>query len=175
MGEDKSLLLYQGCSLLRRTYDLARPSVDAVYVVTSWRDRYASLLPTDCHWIDEPSPQGPLIAFALVLPAIATDWILLLACDLPRLDRQTLAHGIAQLPSVDKGAIAFLPRHAKGWEPMGGFYRRHSLDSLIPYVASGGRSFQCWLSHQRIQEWHLPNPQALFNCNTPDDWQSLSP
>lgn len=173
MGEDKALLIYRGRSLLRRTYDLARQVADPVCVVTPWRDRYAAFLPDDCCWIVESTPQSPLVGFALALPAIATDWILLLACDLPRLDLQILVRGISQLPSVEEGAIAFLPRQAKGWEPMGGFYRRQALGSLAAYLSSEARSFQGWLATQTVQQWKISDPHALFNCNTPADWQRL--
>jgi len=174
MGRDKALLCYQGLPLLRRLYDLAQLFADPVYVVTPWRDRYAAILPENSQWIAESLPtQGPLVGFASALPHIQTDWILLLACDLPRLTPESLAEGVQQLASVPDSAIAFLPRHAKGWEPLCGFYRRKGLSSLLAYIAIGERSFQWWLANQSVQEWVMENPQTLWNCNTPADWQAL--
>ena len=174
MGRDKALLPYQGFPLLRRVYDLAQLFADPVYVVTPWRDRYASILPDNSQWIVEPLPtQGPLVGFALSLPPITTEWIVLLPCDLPRLTSEFIAEGARQLASVEDSAIAFLPRHTKGWEPLCGFYRRKGLSSLSASIAAGERSFQRWLASQTVQEWVVENPQTLWNCNTPDDWQLL--
>ncbi len=175
MGQDKASLFYQGSPLLRRVYDLAREMADPVYVVTPWRDRYQSILPDNNLWINEPLPtQGPLWGFALALPQLTTEWILLLPCDLPLLSVDLLVDGHAQLAAVEPCAIAFLPRQAKGWEPFCGFYRRSCFADLQVYLASDGRSFQGWLAQQTVIQWTMNNPHALFNCNTARDWQILN-
>jgi len=175
MGQDKASLTYQGSTLLRRIYDLAQDIADPVYGVTPWCDRYRSILPDNVLWVREPLPtQGPLWGFALALSQITTEWILLLPCDLPRLTLEVLAEGKAQLAAVDPTAIAFLPRHSKGWEPLCGYYRQGCWPDLQAYLATGGRSFQGWLADQRVAPWAIDHPQALFNCNTRQDWQSLT-
>jgi molybdopterin-guanine dinucleotide biosynthesis protein A len=175
MGQDKASLSYQGSPLLRRVYDLAREMADPVYVVTPWRDRYQSILTDNNLWINEPLPtQGPLWGFALAIPRLTTEWILLLPCDLPLLSADLLGDGHAQLAAVEPRAIAFLPRQAKGWEPFCGFYRRACFADLQAYLASDGRSFQGWLAQQTVTQWQMNNSNALFNCNTVRDWQILN-
>jgi molybdopterin-guanine dinucleotide biosynthesis protein A len=78
------------------------------------------------------------------------------------------------LAAVEPRAIAFLPRQAKGWEPLCGFYRRTCFADLQAYLASDGRSFQGWLAQQTVTQWQMNNPHALFNCNTVQDWQILN-
>lgn len=175
MGHDKALLTIQGISLLRRVYEAAQPCASDIYVVTPWPERYQSLVPPTCRFIQEsPLPRetqshGPLVGFAQGLAQVRTDWVLLLACDLPGLKAavlQTWVQGLAQVPEA---AVAYLPRHPKGWEPLCGFYRRRCLSALTDFIATGGRSFQTWLSQQSVQELVLDEVQVLFNCNTPQD------
>jgi molybdenum cofactor guanylyltransferase len=175
MGQDKALLIIQGVPLLRRVYDVARQCAAEVYVVTPWQSRYQSVLPDTCQFISEivstsdGTPHGPLPGFAQGLALIQTEWVLLLACDLPYLQVSILQAWVSTLAAVDQRTIAALPRHQKGWNPLCGFYRQGCLSSLNQFIAEGGRSFQHWLANQPVQELLLTAPQMLFNCNTPAD------
>ena len=121
-----------------------------------------------------PLPHGPLIGFAQGLAQVQTSWVLLLACDLPRLQVEVLQEWADELDRVEEEAIALLPRHAKGWEPLCGFYRRRCLPDLINFVQQGGRSFQHWLAQHTVQLLPLPEgSQILFNCNTPADLDAV--
>jgi molybdopterin-guanine dinucleotide biosynthesis protein A len=120
------------------------------------------------------------MGFAQVLPQIHTEWILLLACDLPYLHPLVLQDWMQQLPQAGS-AIAVLPQGEKGWEPLCGFYRTQCLPSLQAFIRDGGRSFQAWLSQERVHTLHF-SPDAdqaqrqhrmLFNCNTPAELAAL--
>lgn len=173
MGKDKALLPIQGVPLLRLVCDIASALCDPVYVVTPWQERYQDLVPATCQFIREvPLPHGPLVGFAQGLAQVQTDWVLLLACDLPRLRVEVLQDWAARLNSVEE-PIALLTHHAKGWDPLCGFYRRSCLPALTDYINQGGRSFQHWLAQHPVQVLPLPDAQMLFNCNTPADLASL--
>ncbi|BAY94373.1 MULTISPECIES: molybdenum cofactor guanylyltransferase [unclassified Tolypothrix] len=198
MGEDKALLKIQGIPLLERVCTIAQACADTVYIVTPWPERYQNLLLPDCKFIQEspsspvpspqypvpstqspipspqspipnPQPHGPLIGFAQGLAQVHTDWVLLLACDLPRLRVEVLQEWIARLDTVGDDAIAALAHHAKGWEPLCGFYRQRCLPQLLEFINQGGRSFQQWLKQNSVQVLPLLEPEMLFNCNTPED------
>ena len=179
MGQDKALLTYQGTSLLTRTCHLALTFAWPVYVVTPWGDRYQAHLPPGCILLPEVWPDdgltapGPLWAFAQVLPHLSTDWVLLLACDLPRLTASFLQSSYQQLAQVSPQALAYISRGTQGWEPLCGFYRVSGLETLQSFIAQGGRGFQGWLNQIEVAELTLADPQLLFNCNDPQDWQSL--
>lgn len=164
MGRDKALIEIDGVPLLKRTYEAAKHCTDAIYVVTSWRDRYQSIL-SGVQWIEESAPRSPLVAFAEAFEQISTDWALLLACDLPRLTGETLQDLTTQLGETS----IVVARSQEGWEPLCGFYHRDCLPSLRNYLASGQRSFQDWLDSETVQELNVSDRQILFNCNTPDD------
>jgi molybdopterin-guanine dinucleotide biosynthesis protein A len=179
MGQDKALIPIQGVPLLQRVYSVAEACADTVYIVTPWPERYQHLILPRCQFIQEiPFPsfislsspnQGPLVGFAQGLALIQTEWVMLLACDLPKLRVEVLQEWIAGLDRVDNEAIAALTHHPKGWEPLCGFYRRRCLPQLLEFINQGGRSFQQWLQQYPVQVLSLPESEMLFNCNTPQD------
>lgn len=173
MGRDKARIEINGVPMLRRVYDAARSCSREIYVVTSRVEAYRSLLPLDAKFMAEIEPRGPAIAFAQALPHLSTEWVLLLACDLPQVEGVHLKNWTTLLDRVPSDAIALLPKHEKGWEPLCGFYRRTCLPKLAHFIDQGGSSFQKWLSNQLIQELPVSAPQALFNCNTPDDLEQV--
>jgi molybdopterin-guanine dinucleotide biosynthesis protein A len=174
MGRDKALIEIQGVPMVRRVYDAARTVSDVVYVVTPRVEQYRSLLPSDARFIAEVEPQGPTIAFAEALIQVSTEWVLLLACDLPQLEGTMLSEWATMLAQVATEAVALLPKHEKGWEPLCGFYRSTCLTELQQFIDQGGRSFQKWLATQVVQELPVSNSFMLLNCNTPDDLQQVS-
>ena len=174
MGQDKALIPVDGQPLLLRVCKVAQVCAPEVLVVTPWGDRYEKILPPGCRLVqesmapDEPS-HGPLLGFAQGMAQVRTDWVLLLACDLPRFDASTLRAWMELLQDVPEEAIALLPRHPKGWEPLCGFYRRQCLPSLEAWIQQGGRSFQRWLDQEQVEPLSVSDPSVLFNCNTPED------
>ena len=183
MGRDKALIEIDGVPLLQRVCNIALHCTPIVYVITFRPEQYRAIVPSDCRLLQEQAspgeatPHGPLIGFAQALEAmqrdgVQTDWVLLLACDLPRLSSTTLQAWGKELEQAGN-AIALLPKAAKGWEPLCGFYRTCCLTSLKAAIAQGDRSFQRWLSQEVVQELSIDNTQMLFNCNTPQDLERV--
>lgn len=182
MGQDKALISVQGVSLLQRTCEQAFGCTETVFVVTSRSETYRPLLPAKCKLIEEvfsetkPLSHGPLVGFAQGLTHVSTEWVLLLACDLPYLETPILQHWFTQRTQTES-AIALLPLTEKGWEPLCGFYRTSCLPSLQAFINQGGRSFQTWLSQETVQaivfsdapQQRQKEHKMLFNCNTPED------
>lgn len=172
MGEDKALIPIFGVPLLKLVYDVAQSCAD-IYVVTPRIESYQHLLP-NCQFIREVPPfGGPLVGFAQGLTQVQTDWVLLLACDLPNLRVEVLQEWANKLDDVKSEAIASLVHHNKRWEPLCGFYRRNCLPNLNQYISQGGRSFQEWLNQHSVDILPLTEPSMLFNCNTPEDLESV--
>ncbi|MFE4106473.1 molybdenum cofactor guanylyltransferase [Almyronema epifaneia] len=181
MGTDKALLVLEGQPLLQKICQIAQGVADPVYVVTPWRDRYRAVVPAGCLLIQETAfdrqdaadfpeiAHGPMVGFMQGLRQVQTEWVLLLACDLPNLQVEVLQQWATGLPHVPPAAIALLPRHDEGWEPLCGYYRRSCLTGLESFVAAGGRSFQRWLSYHPVAAIEGWNRHLLFNCNTPAD------
>lgn len=183
MGQDKALIEIDQVPLLDKICQIALQCADSVYVITPWVERYRAVVDRQVQFIREVplsnqpnEPNGSLVGFVQGLANVQTDWVLLLACDLPGLREEVLQDWAAKLSTVE-GAIAFLPKNPEGyWEPLCGFYRQDCLPSLEVYVANGGRSFQGWIAQQSVQavqELAISDRQMLLNCNTPEDLQTF--
>lgn len=181
MGRDKALILIDGVPLIAHVCNVARKLSENIYIVTKLRSPgdslenpgYRDYLPPHIQYIYEQEQAGPLVAFAQALPDIKTEWVLLLACDLPNLCSDILRKWQEELIHVDHNAIAALVKVEKGWEPLCGFYRQSAVESLKKFIAQGGRSFQGWLQQNQVHELAIDagNRQMFFNCNTPEDLQ----
>lgn len=176
MGTDKALLKLNNRPLLQILGEIVQSVTQFNYVVTPWPERYTDILPPDCQLVRESGEsKGPLVAFAQGLAKVDTEWVLLLACDLPCLQVEAIKEWINLLPGIPETAIAVLPKHpTKGWEPLIGFYRSRTLRPLEQFIAQGGRSFQAWLAQQEVAELVVNEPKLLFNCNTPADWAQIN-
>ncbi len=71
-------------------------------------------------------------------------------------------------------AIAFLAPNEKGWECLCGFYRKTALNSLQIYLKTGRKSFQNWLSQEKILPIQIQNNNIFFYCNTPNDYIKIN-
>jgi molybdenum cofactor guanylyltransferase len=183
MGQDKAMLpldplasdlMIEGANntitLLQQTCIIAKSCTKRVFVLSS--TLYD--LPLGCQWIAEDPPhQGPLKAFAGCFGQIESEWILLLACDLPYLDAQVLQRWMGELAQVPASSIAYLAPHPKGWECLCGFYRQQCHQSLQDFIMAGGNSFQAWLRDQEVQAIPHPEPHMLINWNSPADLSAI--
>jgi molybdenum cofactor guanylyltransferase len=183
MGRDKATLEIAGVPMIRRIYDAIAGCDDRdgslasrIYVVTPWAERYRSLLPAACHFIAEVQPdRGSLMGFQQGLAEVNSEWVLLLACDLPNLSTPVLQSWLDNLSAVPAQSIAYLPRNLeKGWEPLCGCYRRSCLSSLLDYTHNGRRSFQGWLAQHQVTELPIADRRCLTNCNTPADLAAVA-
>jgi len=187
MGRDKASLAWDGEPMLRRVYTAARTIAPHTFVMSAWNERYRDRDDLDlsgCRWIGDPNPgAGPLVALCgaiddLAARSVPHDWLLLLACDLPSLDRDRLADLCDRAASRPRSTLAIAPRTDRGWEPLCALYRPAARASLADFLAAGGRSFQAWLTKlaaiEAIEavEVAAADRAWLRNCNTPED---LSP
>jgi molybdenum cofactor guanylyltransferase len=182
MGQDKALLAPKGIAMIRHSFNIASVVSEGVYVVTPWPERYQEILPKNCRFVrEEPlfgptETHGPLVGFLQGLDVVETtsEWVLVLACDLPYLRLDVIENWLNYLENSSEEIMAFLPKDERGWQPLCGFYRRRCTGLMEEYIKEGGRSFQGWLQKVPVQELPLADRQILFNCNTPEDLQKVS-
>jgi molybdenum cofactor guanylyltransferase len=174
MGRDKALILWEDIPILDRVCQAAATCCQEIYIFTPWPERYKSVLSNKYNFLKERNPgNGPLVAFAEGLTQITShvDWVLLLACDLPKLDREVLQTWATQLDIIPTETMAIVPYQNESWEPLCGFYRLRVRPSLEKFIQEGGRSFQSWLSQISVRAIPVGEKEArmLWNCNTPED------
>jgi molybdopterin-guanine dinucleotide biosynthesis protein A len=118
--------------------------------------------------------QGNLGPIAGILAAQAAHpeaaW-LVLACDLPFLDAATLKHLVwARAP--DRPATAYRSSHDGLPEPLCAVYEPASRAAVAAYVASGKQCPRKFLIQAGAHLVEEPNPRALDNVNTPEEYGS---
>jgi molybdopterin-guanine dinucleotide biosynthesis protein A len=175
MGRDKALIPMGGVPMLQLICTIAEACTDKVYIVTPWPQRYQELLTPKSQFIREvPLPgetgnetrtHGPVVGFMQGLAVVETNWVLLLACDLPNLRLEILQNWIGQLDKIPENKIAALVQNNQIWQPLCGFYRRRCLPELRQYIEQGGRSFQEWLKSYSVEVLVLEDMEMLFNFN----------
>ncbi|HXW75755.1 MAG TPA: NTP transferase domain-containing protein [Steroidobacteraceae bacterium] len=170
MGRDKATLTYAGRTQLERAMTLLAPHVIRAYVSVRADQRSEPLRArfpqiTDAH--PNLGPIAGLLAAQVQHPEAA--W-LLLACDLPLLDAATLRH-LVRARAPQRAATAFRSSHDGLPEPLCAIYEPHSREPLRAFVAAGRdcpRRFLLSADTELIDE---PNPAALDNVNTPDEYR----
>lgn len=176
MGQDKALLLWQGVPMLQRVINAAAQCCPEIYLLTPRTEIYQTYLrdyaqanpQAKYHWLLETMPlQGPLVALSQGLGKIPANWVLVLACDLPRLDGTILDQWRSQLPHLSPSILALVPHH-QYWHPLCGFYRPQALPHLEKFLSQGGKSFQSWLPTLPAQKIPLKTKEInmLWNCNS---------
>ncbi|NLZ17509.1 MAG: molybdenum cofactor guanylyltransferase [Desulfobulbaceae bacterium] len=172
MGRPKHLLSQKGRSWLERTVAVLSPVVDEVVLAGA-----GNIPPTLAHITrihDATDVQGPLAGILAALRARPEASWIILACDMPALDKEALDWLLAESRS---GELAILPRldeaDATRVEPLFAWYSGKCLPYLEQMAASGN-----WRINQlrHIQGVHTPLPPphlhfAWSNINTPEQLQ----
>jgi molybdenum cofactor guanylyltransferase len=170
MGTDKALMPFEGLPLLIHVFQTAQSLQFPIAIVTPWPERYAALnLPGATFMAETTIAQGPVAGLVCGLEKAVSEWVLLLACDMPRLDNAVLRNWVLRLPHVSNDVLALVPRHDNRWEPLCAFYRRSCLESLRSYLATGRKSFHQWLTENPTQTLSVTDTNMFFNCNRPED------
>lgn len=170
MGTDKALVCFEGLPMLLHVYCVAQTLQAPIAIVTPWPERYAALRLSEATFIAETAvAQGPVAGLVCGLENISSAWVLLLACDMPRLNRVVLRNWALRLSEVSDDMLALVPRHDNQWEPLCAFYRRRCLDSLRGYLDTGRKSFHQWFADNPVQALPVSNSSMFFNCNRLED------
>jgi molybdenum cofactor guanylyltransferase len=174
MGRDKATLSYgDGPTQLERVMALLEGLVARAYVsvraeqsTEPVRARFPQI--ADAH--PGLGPIAGLLAAQARHPEAA--W-LVLACDLPLLDRATLEHLLRER-SPERAATAYRSSQDGLPEPLCAIYEPRTREALAGYVATGR---DCPRKFLLAADTHLldePNPRALDNINTPTEYGAVN-
>jgi molybdopterin-guanine dinucleotide biosynthesis protein A len=173
MGRDKAALLYEGQTQLERAMALLTPHVARAYVSVR-PDQKADALRARFAQIEDRAmdigPTAGLLAAQAAHPEAA--W-LVLACDLPLLDEPTLLHLIGARDAAGL-ATAYRSSHDGLPEPLCAIYEPRSRAALSDYVAQGKHCPRKFLLHAGARLIEEPNPRALDNINTPEEYGAVT-
>ena len=169
LGRDKALLAQGGVSQLVR---LARLGADHGLPILvcgrtapqDWSEPATTFLP------DPVAGEGPLRGLATALER--AEEVLLLACDLPRLE----ASGMRWLLERSTGDWGAGTVHAGQPQPLASRYRRACLLAVLHELAGERRSLRALFAAPGFVLHEVPSELAvqLDDADTPSDWRRLT-
>lgn len=169
MGQDKSALNYHGKPQSEYVYELlggfceevyfscrAEQTLDNVHSNKKIEDRFNNL-----------GPMGGILSALMTNPERA--W-LVVACDLPFIDRETLQFLVNER-DTSKIATAFLDSEDKFPEPLVAIWEPKSYTALYHFLSLGYSCPRKVLINSDIQLVKAPDNRALTNANEPQDYE----
>jgi molybdopterin-guanine dinucleotide biosynthesis protein A len=171
MQRDKAALTYHGRTQLEWAMSLLQPHAQRVFVsvrADQTRDPVRARFDQIVDAQENLGPIAGIMAAQAKYPQVA--W-LVVACDLPFLDHSTLSTLIAAR-EPQRLATAYRSSHDVLPEPLCAIYEPASRERLIEYVATGKNCPRKFLINSDVQLIDEPNPHALDNVNTPDEFSS---
>ena len=166
MGRDKAWLAYRGRTLVEHVASEVLAAAGSATLVGPAR-RYGVLgypiIP------DRIPGCGPLGGIHAALCATRADWNLVVACDMPRLDRAFLA---ALLEEAEGSAgECLVPRSGLGQpEPLCAAWHRSALAGIGKALEEGVRKMTDALARFRTVYWPVSQVRSFANANTPQEW-----
>jgi molybdenum cofactor guanylyltransferase len=173
MQRDKASLEYAGKSQLARATELLTPLV-ARYFVSVRTDQLDDPARTAYDTIADIKPNlGPIGGIHAALHAYPDRGWLILACDLPFLNRATLQHLIAHRAS-NRVASAYRSSFDGLPEPLCAIFEPRSLEIIEEWLAEGQQCPRALLSRSDVELLDLPDPRALDNVNTGQEYAAAT-
>lgn len=168
MGSDKALLLSAGQTQLAGTVALLERHLERVFVsvrADQASEAERSKFPQIVDRLDDFGPMAGILSALQTHRNVA--W-LVVACDLPNVDDQTIKHLLAA-HRVDTDFTAYMSSHDQLPEPLCAIYPAGSLAIVEAFVADGLKCPRKMLIQSNTQLLAPLNAAALDNVNTPED------
>ena len=177
MKRDKATLAYHGGKTqLEWAMELLQPHVERAFVsvrpgqADPIRARFEQIVDTR----EGLGPIAGIMAAQARYPDVA--W-LVLACDLPFIEAATLDYLLAardptRLATAFRSGHPNNPKHNGLPEPLCAIYEPSSREAILAHVAAGKDCPRKFLINADTKLLDQPNPRALDNVNTPDEYGS---
>jgi molybdopterin-guanine dinucleotide biosynthesis protein A len=171
MGEDKGLIALGDRPMVEHVVERVSGFGDEILITTNHPDRYAYLgLPTAG---DNEPGAGALPGLRTALAAARGATVLLVACDMPFLNRHLLAHLLSLAPAAD----VIVPHWDDRFQTMHAVYARQpALRAVRAALDRGERrmiSIYDDLNVLPVEAEQVarfdPEGKSFFNVNTPED------
>lgn len=171
MGRDKGLVALAGRPMIAHVIERVGDLGDELLITTNDPAGYAFLgLPTAS---DAEPGSGALPGLQTALRAARGEFVLLVACDMPFLDRALLAYQLSLAPQAD----VVVPRWDGRFQPMHAVYRRAAcLTAVTAALDNGEMRMISWYSQVDVRAvpetavaQYSPDGRTFFNVNTPEE------
>jgi molybdopterin-guanine dinucleotide biosynthesis protein A len=173
MRRDKAVIEYRpGESQLDAAMTLLTPYVSRAFVSVRADQAQESTRSRHARIVDRGDVEGPIAGIRAALADHPEAAWLVLACDLPFLDARTLEALIASRDPAGE-ATAFRSSHDGLPEPLCAIYEPRAAASIDAHVAAGKNCPRKFLINARTRLLDQPDPRALDNVNTVDEYGAV--
>lgn len=171
MGQDKALIDFHGKPQVSFCFDLVSRFCKQVFVSVRADQRYFHLpLLNDLEKFANQGPLGGILSAMENYPDVS--W-LVLACDLPLVEENTLRFLIAHR-ETSKIATAFKSAGDQLPEPLCAVWESHAFNELSASFSKGMRCPRKILINSDAHLLNLPDDRWLRNFNSPADLKQFS-
>ena len=167
MGSDKALLEKGGQTQLARSVELLERHLDRVFVSarSDQSDEERERFPRITDRYDDLGPLAGILSAIDAYPE--ADWVVL-ACDLPNVDDDTIKRLVARRRDASP-FLAYASSHNGLPEPLCAIYADGADAIVRDHVANGIKCPRKIMIRTEAALLEQPHPSALDNVNTPDD------
>lgn len=165
-GQDKGLILWNDRPLIAYVHEIVRPLTDDLIVSCNRNQERYRVFADQLVEDEQGDFPGPLAGVLTGLSAARHAWMLVLACDAPRIDSALIKQ---LLQSANAASSPLMVRQEGQWQPMFSLIPTALLPVLRERWDAGERSLLRALLEQdlRALECAADDPR-LTNFNTPD-------
>lgn len=171
MQRDKATLSYHGRTQLEWAMSLLEPHVERAFVSVRPEQNDDPIRAGFAQIVDTRDNLGPIAGIMAAQAQHPHAAWLVLACDLPFLDGETLEY-LLEARRPESPATAFRSSHDGLPEPLCAIYEPSSREAIAAHVASGKQCPRKFLINANAHLVDEPNPRALDNINTPEEYGS---
>lgn len=171
MQRDKAAIEYHGQSQLHWTFHLLSHVCAATFVSVRPDQREESTRAGLPQIVDRQPGIGPIAGISAALHAHPKAAWLVVACDLPFLNEQTLRY-LVEHRDAHKLATVFKSSHDGLPEPLCAIWEPAAREPLLAYVAAGKQCPRKFLINADALLLDLPDGRALDNVNTTDEYRA---
>ncbi len=173
MGQDKGLALLEGRMLIEHVLEAVEGLCDDLIVTTNNPAQYAML---GLRTVPDIVPgAGSLPGLQTALTAATGDYVLVVGCDMPFLNKELLHYQLQQ--AFDLHPDIVLPRWDNRPQPFHAVYHRvHCLEAIEKSVTQRKQRMDSFHTNLLIREIRAnevtrfdPDGRTFFNVNTPAD------
>lgn len=168
MGSDKAALKSGGETQLARAVGLLERHLDEVFVSTRAGQADDPVRAGFAQIVDAYEDLGPIAGILSAMDARPGHSWLVLACDLPNIDDETIAY-LVENADESSPATAYVSVVDGLPEPLCAVWRPAARPIIEQFVADGYQCPRKMLINSPTRLLEQPSPGALHNINTPDD------
>jgi len=168
MRRDKAALDYHGKPQVTWAWELLNAVTERAFVSVRSDQVSDALRAGMPQVVDQVADAGPIAGILAALSEHPEAAWLVIACDLPFLDRRTLDFLVSKR-DPGRVATAYRSSHDGLPEPLCAIYEAHARPRIEQYLGTGKNCPRKFLLQSDALIVEQPDPQSLDNVNTPEE------